>query len=220
MIVSRRALIAALALTATIAGACGPLLAPRPDLTQFYTLSPISNVSAAEPMPISIGLGPINLPAYLDRTEVVTRSGPNEMKVSETHRWAEPLPTNFNRTLTEDLSRLLGPRQIIQFPWFATNTPDFQIEIIVYRFETDSKGNAVLAGKWTIRDPRDQKMLYSSDMNITEPAASGDQAGAAALSLALGQLSQEVATTIRRLPPPQQHADSRPSDSRASKEQH
>ncbi len=213
MTVSRRFWIAALALGATLATGCGPVLAPQPDQTKFYTLSPLDNVSAAEPMPISIGIGPINLPAYLDRTEVVTRTGPNEMKVSENNRWAEPLTATFNRTLTEDLSRLLGPRQIIQFPWYATNEPDFQIEIVVYRFETDAKGEALLAGKWTIRDPRDQKMLYSSDMNIKEPAGSGDQAGAAALSQALGQLSQEVATTIRRLPPPQQHADSRPQDS-------
>jgi uncharacterized protein len=214
MIVSRSALIAAFALAATLASACGPVLAPQRDMTKFYTLSPIDNAAASEPMPLSIGIGPINLPAYLDRTEVVTRSGPNEMKVSENNRWAEPLTTNFNRTLTENLSRLLGPRQILQFPWYANNAPDFQIEIVVYRFETDSKGNAVLAGKWTIRNPRDQKMLYSSDMNITEPAGSGDQAGAAALSRALGQLSQEIAATIRQLPPPQPHTDSRPSDTR------
>jgi uncharacterized protein len=213
MIVARRVLIAMLALAATIAAGCGPVLAPQPDLTRFYTLSPIDNTSAAAPMPISIGIGPISLPAYLDRTEVVTRTGPNQMKVSETSRWAEPLTANFNRTLNEDLSRLLSPRQIIQFPWYATNEPDFQIEILVYRFETDSKSNAVLAGKWTIRDPRDQKILYSSNMDITMPAAAGDQAGAAALSQALGQLSQEVATTIRQLPPPPQHADSRPQDS-------
>jgi uncharacterized protein len=210
MTVPRWLWIAAFALGATVTAACGPVLAPQRDQTKFYTLSPIDNVSAAEPMPISIGIGPINLPAYLDRAEVVTRSGPNEMKVSENNRWAESLTANFNRTLTENLSRLLGPRQIIQYPWYATNEPDFQIEIIVYRFETDSKGNAVLAGKWTIRNPHDQKILYSSDMNFSVPAAAGDQAGAAALSHALGQLSQEVATTIRRLPPPQQSADSRP----------
>lgn len=209
MTLLRRLLIAALALCAILAAACGPVLAPQRDQTKFYTLSPIDNVSAAEPMPISIGIGPINLPAYLDRAEVVTRSGPNEMKVSENNRWAESLTANFNRTLTEDLSRFLGPRQIIQYPWYAINQPDFQVEIVVYRFETDSKGNAVLAGKWTIRNPRDLKILYSSDMNISVPAAAGDQAGAAALSQALGQLSQEVAATIRRLPPPPQGADSR-----------
>jgi uncharacterized protein len=219
MIVSRSLMAAALALAATIAAACGPVLAPQPDMTKFYTLSPIDNAGAAEPMPISIGIGPINLPAYLDRTEVVTRSGPNEMKVSQNNRWAEPLTTNFNRTLNEDLSRLLGPRQIVQYPWYASNMPDFQIEIIVYRFETDAKGNAVLAGKWTIRNPRDQKILDSSDMNIKEAAGAGDPAGVAALSLALSQLSQEIAATIRRLPPPQPRADSRPSDSQSLMQQ-
>ena len=219
MIVSRRLMIAALMLSASLAAACGPVLAPQPDMTKFFTLSPVDKAGAAEPMPVSIGIGPINLPGYLDRTEVVTRDGPNEMKVSETHRWAEPLTTNFNRTLNEDLSRLLGPRQIIQYPWYATNEPDFQIEILVYRFETDSKGNAVLAGKWTIRDPRDQKILYSSNMNISEAAGSGDQAGAAALSLALGQLSEEIATTIRQLPTPQPQADTHPLGSRGAMQQ-
>jgi uncharacterized protein len=197
----RQLVIAAIALGSSAMLGCGPVLAPQPDQSKFFTLSPV-DVAAAPPLPIILGLGPINMPAYLDRNSVVIRNGPNEMDISAVDRWAEPLSANFSRTLTEDLSRMLAPRQIVQFPWYSP-IPDYQVEIYVYRFEADSTGTAVLSGKWTIRNPLDHKTLDSSDMNISQPVAKGDGGGAAALSRALGQLSTEIATAIRQLPPPQ-----------------
>ena len=199
----RSLVIAAIAFWGGSIVGCGPVLAPQPDQSKFFTLSPIDTPAAQAPVPIVLGLGPINMPSYLDRNSVVLRNGPNEMDVSAIDRWAEPLTTDFSRTLTEDLTRELSPRQIIQFPWYLPSLPDYQVEIYVYRFEADTNGTAVLSGKWTIRNPADRKVLRSSDMNITQPVAKGDGGGAAALSRALGQLSDEIAAAIRQLPVPQ-----------------
>ncbi len=202
----KRIAIVAIALAGGAAIGCGPVLAPQPDRSKFYTLTPVDAATSQTPLPIVLGLGPVNMPAYLDRNSVVIRTSPTEMDVSAVDRWAEPLSANFTRTLTEDLSRTLSPKQIIQFPWFSA-LPDYQVEIYVYRFEADSAGTAVLQGRWAIRNPISHKALYSSDMNITQPVAKGDGAGAAALSKALGQLSTEIAGAVRQLPPPQQPAN-------------
>ncbi|HUA34668.1 MAG TPA: PqiC family protein [Candidatus Binataceae bacterium] len=197
--------IIAVALSSAVIG-CGPVLAPQPDRSKFYTLTPVDAATSQPPLPIVLGLGPVNMPSYLDRNAVVIRTSPTEMDVSAVDRWAEPLSANFTRTLTEDLSRTLSPKQIVQFPWFTATLPDYQVEIYVYRFEANSAGTAVLSGRWAIRNPVTHKTLYSSDMNISQPVAKGDGAGAAALSKAVGQLSTEIAAAVRELPPPQQPA--------------
>ncbi|HVN63522.1 MAG TPA: ABC-type transport auxiliary lipoprotein family protein, partial [Candidatus Binataceae bacterium] len=79
-------LLAAGALACTIAG-CSSLLAPRPDPTKFYVLTPASETTAPAPQSSAgefvLGLGPIKLPAYLDRAEVVTRAVPNRLDLSK-----------------------------------------------------------------------------------------------------------------------------------------
>src|SRR5262245_19194049 len=57
-----------------------------------------SGVAASDPRgriagsgPVSIGVGPVIMPGYLDRTQIVTRSGPDRVKLASFHRWAEPL---------------------------------------------------------------------------------------------------------------------------------
>jgi uncharacterized lipoprotein YmbA len=46
----------------------------------------------------------IGLPRYLDRFEIVTRSGSNELKLADFHRWAEPLEEGIARVLAENLA--------------------------------------------------------------------------------------------------------------------
>lgn len=62
------------------------ILAPQPDITKFYLLTPTADTAAAAPAAapsvggdFAIGLGPIKLPPYLDRQEVVTRAAPNRL---------------------------------------------------------------------------------------------------------------------------------------------
>ena len=85
----------------------------------------------------TIGLGPIKLPEYLDRDEVVTRVGPNRLELSDKDRWAEPLNDNFRQVLAQDLTQSLGTHSVIFFPWVGTTHIDYQVRIDVYRFETD-----------------------------------------------------------------------------------
>src|SRR4029077_20509436 len=69
-------------LGALLLGACS-LLAPR-DRSRFYVLTPLAvtdPTSSATPpgRRMALGLGPVNVPSYLDRPEIVTRVNPNEL---------------------------------------------------------------------------------------------------------------------------------------------
>src|SRR5437879_2194311 len=75
---------------------CGPILAPRADPAKFYLLTPTADPPSVQTAAVqssaggfTLGLGPVKLPPYLDRPEVVTRSAPNRLDLSKTDRWGE-----------------------------------------------------------------------------------------------------------------------------------
>src|SRR5688572_6149535 len=73
--------------------------AARP--TSFYTLGTMTEPAEA-PRPkegLVVGLGPVTLPPYLDRPDIVTREGENQMRLAELHRWVEPLDSLLTRIM-------------------------------------------------------------------------------------------------------------------------
>ena len=92
------ALLSACAALALLSG-CS-LLEPRQDPTSFFVLSPEAQADAAsaagDAEKTQIALGPVRLPDYLLRPELVRRSGPNQLEPSRVDRWA-PAPRRRQR---------------------------------------------------------------------------------------------------------------------------
>jgi len=181
------------------------VLAPRPDITKFYLLTPTADTAppaAAQGVEgdFVIGLGPIKLPPYLDRQEVVTRAAPNRLELSKDERWGESLQNGFTSVMARDLAAQAGTRRVIVFPWYNTVHIDFQVQIDIYRFETDGQGNAQLSAKWTILDSTGKNILYTAESNLTQPSKPRDTTdAAAALSRAVGDLSGQIANMIHQV---------------------
>ena len=187
-----------------VAAGCSPL-APQPDHSKFFILSPISDgaassassVSAAQPM--TIGIGPIELPDYLRRLEVVTRTSDNQLTLASEKRWGEPLDKNFTRVLSENLSQLLNTQQLEKYPWPRRTEVDYQVVVDVQRFETSANGQSQLIARWTIKDGRTGKDLAASETNASAPVGQGETGPSAALSSDLATLSRDIATRITAL---------------------
>lgn len=184
---------------------CGTF-SPRPDPSKFFTLS--SSFQAGEvaannpgnPGSLSLGIGPIKFPGYLDRQEIVLRTAQNRLEVSENDRWAEPLDENFSRVLAQNLSALLRTDRIITYPWASDRRPNYQAEIEVLSFEANSAREARLSARWAIIDGSNKKQLKLKESRITRPAKEKSTDGAvAALSDAVGDLSHEIADAVREL---------------------
>jgi len=183
-------------------------LSPRRDDSKFFVLSPAvpaGAVTAASTNQILLGLGPIKLPGYLDRQEVVTRVAPNRLELSSIDRWAEPLDDDFTRVLAQDLSADLGTQRITFFPWYNTTHVDYQVKVDVYRFESDRDGKVDLTAHWQILDGNG-KLLVARDSSYSETAPSSDPTeAAAAMSRALARLAQDIASAISAAPRPSDH---------------
>jgi len=186
-----------------VLGGC-TVLAPRPDPSRFFILTPLATAESAQrdadAKGVSLGLGPISLPAYLDRPQMMTRVGPNQVEFSDANRWAEPLEINLARTLAHNLKLLLHADQVVTFPWSSSTKLNYTVPIDVLRFECDGNGNAQLSARWTIKDPKGKRLLETRESQLNQQASSpGAEGSVAALSAVLSDFSREVAAAVDSL---------------------
>jgi uncharacterized protein len=190
------------ALIALSVAGCGTF-SPRPDPSRFFTLSSLPQVEQAtlknstRPEKMFLGIGPIKLPSYLDRQELIVRSAQNRFEVSENDRWAEPLQENFSRVLSENLALLLDTDLIVIYPWSPANRPRYHVEIEVLRLEANSERNGQLFARWSVLDGADKKVAVVKESRVTRNAKDKSTDGSvAALSEAVGELSREIADAV------------------------
>ncbi len=172
---------------------------------EFYTLAslPIMEMESHEQSAvrdITIGIGPVQLPQFLNRPQIVIRSGPNRLTVSEFHRWAGYFDQDFLRVLAQDISILLPTNRVIEFPWEDRADPDFRIEFNVQQFDGQPGNFVLLNTVWTIKERKGKKALYAKRSIIRQPVSGNDyDALVAAHSQALAVLSREIAAAIKNI---------------------
>lgn len=167
--------------------------------SRYYLLSALGPTeSAKEDRDMSVGVGPIDFPEYLDRPQIVTRGSRNQLYIGEFDRWAEPLEQNFTRVLVENLAVLLSTDHVLQYPWKRSARVDYQIIVTVNRFDAAKGGDTVLNVRWTVSDGDGRTIVPPRASRIAKPVASADyEAIVKAGSRALEELSRQIATAIQ-----------------------
>lgn len=192
----------AIALGAPLALVAGCLsLGPRPDRTRYYVLeSQASSADATRPALPVLGVGPVRLPAYLDRREIVTRHGPVRLDVAGGDRWAAPLDVLFASVLAEELRAAVPAREVIGEPWPVGASPEWSVSIDVLRFEGAPDGTAVLEARWTVR--RRGALADRGVTSAREHGVAADMAATvAALSRTVGALARDIAAALEATTP-------------------
>ncbi|EFL51274.1 protein of unknown function DUF330 [Solidesulfovibrio fructosivorans JJ]] len=184
------------------AACCLPLLTGcgKSAPTHFFSLSTAAkeNVAAPDGPCQSIGIGPVDFPAYLDRSQIVTRLGPNQMHLAEFDQWAEPLRDNFQRALAENLGALICAKPLVTYPWPVGGHPDKQIVIQVARFDGSLGQNATLRASWSVVDGDGNNLAWRS-VEYQEAATGPGYADlAAAQSKLVEKFAKDVADTLRQ----------------------
>jgi hypothetical protein len=173
--------------------------------SRFYTLSSLQKGGSERRESTSdqglvIIVGPIKFPAYLDRTEIVTRSGSNKIIVSDFDVWAGSLAEDFSRALAENLSVLLSTESVFVYPRIHPDIAKYRIGVDVIRFDGSLGGDVSLIARWGIFEVKERKMVFARKSTIIEPSgANGYEAMVAADSRALEKLSREIAASILAL---------------------
>ncbi|MGO9373938.1 MAG: membrane integrity-associated transporter subunit PqiC [Syntrophobacteraceae bacterium] len=150
---------------------------------------------------LTIGVGPIKIPEYLDRPQMATRSTPNSLEFAEFDKWAEPLDKNLASVLAENLSILLSTDRVVVFPWVGSRHVLYQVTVDVAQMEYTPDGKAVLVAGWSVFGNDGDKLLETKRSRIIVPVQStGFEAVASAQSRAVGDMSREIAACIVSLP--------------------
>jgi uncharacterized lipoprotein YmbA len=156
----------------------------------------------AGPDPVSIGVGPVIMPGYLDRTQVVTRTGHDRVKLATFHRWAEPLENGIARILADEIGARVPTDRVVMFPWrgIVARAILYQVVVAVDRFDGSLDGNVTLDARWRILGKNGDELAFSRSTITETVAGSGYDPMVAAMSRTLVALGQEIATEIRALP--------------------
>jgi uncharacterized protein len=148
-----------------------------------------------------VGVGPVVIPRYLDRAQIVTRGANDEVDISMYHRWAEPLESGIAQVLADDLAQQVGSERIAVFPWrgAAARMLDYQVVVVVMRFEGSPGHQVMLDARWRLLG-KDGKELVLKRSTINEPVTgNGYQALVLGMNRVLGTLAREIAAEIRSL---------------------
>lgn len=165
-------------------------------LNSLYSLEKIETPVAKTPN-ITIGVGPVDLPKYINRPHIVTRAIQNEIQIEEFERWAEPIDSNFFRVLADNLSILLQTDNIVSFPAKRSTKVDYQVAVTVTRFDGVVGENALLRARWSIYGENGEKKLISKHSVYKQPV-NGEELKdlVSAQSLALAHFSYDIAQAI------------------------
>ena len=119
--------------------------------TRLYVLTATTDKPAStSPEGVAIGVGPITLPKYLDRPQIVTRVAANSLDQANLDQWGGDLNDNITRVVATNLSNLLATDRVSLYPWKDGAPVDFQVTMDIGRFDQDKDGNAVLNVFWSI----------------------------------------------------------------------
>jgi uncharacterized lipoprotein YmbA len=176
---------------ASIAGGC----ASSPS--HFYTLNSIATGSGAPVVDCSVVVGPVSIPASVDRPQFTLQAGANSIEIEEFNRWAEPLSGNIARVVAGDLRELLGTGQVAT-SGLVNFHPAYRVSIDIQKFESVRGKEVVDEATWVIRRMADGHSRAGNTL-VREPAqGDGFDALAAAHSRALAKMSGDIAAAIRK----------------------
>ncbi len=194
-----------LAVSLGAAAGCVNLGSGTQQTTKFYVLNSLYSSKADTEAKTArddtaIGVGPVELPEYVNRPQIITRTSSNELEVAPFARWAEPLDNNFSRVLAENLTVLLSTDRVIVYPWKRTVPIDYQVAVEVTEFDGALGGDVSMRASWTVLSDKGQKILLRRHTSLSAHTdANSYEALVAAQSRLLGDLSREIAEGIQGL---------------------
>lgn len=184
--------------TCTLLTAC---IATPP--TQFYVLEPLGespSLSTVTEKKRQIGIGPITIPALLERKQIVTRLPDNGVQVAEFHQWASPLKNSVGEVLTHNLATLRANDLIRAYPWNAYGAVDYRVIIDIIRFDTRLEQSVNLEANWTIMNEKDHTVVSNGRTKIERPLSDSSYPAAVnALSNILGEFSHELSGALAKI---------------------
>jgi uncharacterized lipoprotein YmbA len=138
-----------------------------------------------------VALESVSVPDYLDSSDILRHTGPNEVTPSPTGRWGDRLSQDVTHALASDLSNIL-PKVVVVTSFVSD--PFRRIFVEIERFDIEADGRCLLAARWHITAADGKSLSKSRHGTFSVTATSlDDPSVAAAMTLAIDQLAAQIA---------------------------
>jgi uncharacterized protein len=169
--------------------------------TNFYTLEAQSHppvvTTSANAKKRLIGIGPLSLPALLDRRGIVTRAENNSVQIAEFDQWAAPLQDNVITVLSKNVATLQPDAIVRAYPWSVYGNVDYRVIIDISRFDTQLGKSANLEATWAIMEEKNHTIVSNGQAKLEQPLKDASYNSAAqGLSKLLSELSRQLSLAL------------------------
>lgn len=173
--------------------------------SRFYTLAQRESrgYSVDNVLDVIVKVGPVSIPSYIDRRQIVTRNGQNMIEIAEYERWGGSLDDEITQVLVNNLSERMATKGITVVPWRSITLADaptvYRIPVSIDRFDGVPGGNVVLKATWglVMKNGKQEKVLIARDSSIIEAVGGkGYDALVAAMGKAVERLGKEIADRL------------------------
>jgi uncharacterized lipoprotein YmbA len=183
-----------LALVAAVLAGC--VGSPAPP-TRFYALQAASVADQREALPrYFVTVGPVSVPASVDRPQIVVTAGATEVRLLESARWAAPLRNSIAQVLAEEIERRLPQARVLTHDEHLGDSTSVRILVDIRAFDSFSGDSVRVDAVWRIRSGKQQT---SGRRDVREPVMGREIADLVQAHVrALAVLADDIALAVRR----------------------
>lgn len=192
---------------ALVSGACLALVlsscisVPTSTTPRFYMLQAVHKNPVSQKMTVAsdafIGIGPVKIPEYLDRPQMVTLDQENMLKFAQFDRWGESLSSGIKSMIRENLTTMLPEAKFTSYPWNPSISVKYQVIIEIVRLDSALDKDLFFSAQWLVIDVQSMKTVITEKSIFKQTIVPQDYFGLAkTLSAACASLSSEIADKL------------------------
>lgn len=150
---------------------------------------------------LAVVVGPIRLPAHLNRPYITWRTGQTRLVFDEYNRWGAPLDVELLRATTDQLATRLGTRRVVAWPAQDPSGTALRVSLDVEQLDLMADGAARMRARYIIRRGKEGAAL-SDGVAVVEARMNGGNADAAlgAYAALVDGLAAQLTEAVRDAP--------------------
>ena len=169
----------------------------------FYILQPLAKINDAitshSQSTLALGIGRVEIADYLNQPQLLKNKDNFELQRSKQARWAEPLKSNIQRVLLENLTRLTGNHQLQASPFRADSRPQWVMNAKVLALDINENSEAQLRVDWYWVERTSGRRLTAPIGHYFQAAEVGPRGQAKAFSQLLLDWSEAITAQLSEL---------------------
>jgi len=119
---------------------------------QYLSLDDGQPMQLGSPSGLRIAVTQVNLPALVDRPQLVLRTAGHRLQIDDQHEWAEPLRVQIPRLFARHLGEALDSGRVVALPIDAQNVElDFKVMLDIQGFEVIAGQRVELDLVWQVQ---------------------------------------------------------------------